>query len=368
MAVSAPDPHLRFALRLWRTLADPASPEANIVWSPYSVASALALLAAGARGRTRTELTDLLGAGPEVLRTDLAQAGRARGPAPEIASATSLWVRSDLPLERDFTELLREQADSSVHSADFARDPEGAREAVNTDVAATTRGLITELLAPGTITAGTRALLVNALWVQLVWTVPFALERTRPRPFHGPNGRRRVPMMHRQDSLPYAETEGWRMVTLAGGHGLRLDVVLPPERSGGVLPGDELLARLRDTAAERPDVELALPRFELDTRSDLSSPLASCGAATLFTEEADLSGISPHPLSVDRVVHRARLRVDERGAEGAAATAVMMVRAAVPRRPARLIADRPFHVVVRRGPVILFLGTVLEPADPGPPD
>ena len=50
--VTAPD--LRFALALHGLVA--GRRDAGFAWSPYSVASALGLTAAGARGRTRDEL------------------------------------------------------------------------------------------------------------------------------------------------------------------------------------------------------------------------------------------------------------------------------------------------------------------------
>jgi serine protease inhibitor len=355
--------HVAFAARLTRALAD--GPGREFVWSPYSVAAALALLATGARGATQGELQALLGAD---LDAELALLDGAVAEGPEIAAHTSLWVRSDVPVEPDFEARLRTRPASGLHHADFAAAPEQAVRAVNAEVATTTRGRIPHLLDAGAITPDTAAVLVNALWVKLAWAAPFEPAKTRTVPFHAPSGRRGVPMMHRTGRLPYAQTGRWRMVTLEAGHDLAMDVVLPREPAGAsaALTADDLRALY---AAQGPtEVRLALPRFELRWRRELSDALSACGVTTVFGRDADLAGISSAPLRLDAVVHESWLRVDERGAEGAAGTAAMMVLMGMPSRPVEFTADRPFRVVLRRGGVILFLGHIADPQDPGPAD
>lgn len=355
--------HLAFALRLHRLLTG-AAPDREVVWSPHSVACALGLLAAGARSTTRAELAELLGAAPDDL---LAALDRAAADSPDLASRTVLWVRSDVPVRSSFEAVLRDRPDSDVRTADFASDPEGVRAAVNADVAAATRGMVRDLLTPQNVTPDLLSILVNALWVRARWVVPFEVHHTRDRTFHAPGGARRTALMHRTGEMPHAEAHGWRMVTLHAHDDIAVDVLLPPAASPAAEPDAALLAALhRDAASTR--VELALPRFDLTHRQELTLVLVSSGVRTLFTDAADLSGVSPVPLRVDTVVHQARLRVDERGAEGAAATAVTMVLASAVSapQPVRFVVDRPFHVAVRRRGALLFLGSVTDPQDPGP--
>ncbi|PSK84199.1 serpin B [Murinocardiopsis flavida] len=353
--------HLAYALRLHTVLH--AEARNGLVWSPYSVAAALGLIAAGSGGRTREEFTALLGGD---IDAHLAALDDAVTGDDGLASATGLWVRSDLPLHPEFEARLRARPDSGVHPADFEHDPEGVRRTVNTEVAKVTRGMIEELLEPGWVAPTFQALLVNALWMRLQWESPFAAERTAPLDFHAPGGTRRVPAMHKDAKLPYAEWDGWRMVSLAGQGGLVLDVLLPDRGAADLTPA--VLGALHRAASARDEVRLALPRFELTGRVELAGPLAETGVRTVFSDAADLSGISPRPLAVDRVIHQAVLKVDEKGAEGAAATAVGMRLAMAPVKP-RVITftvDRPFTVVVRRRAAILFLGEVAAPEDPGP--
>ncbi|WP_017593799.1 serpin family protein [Nocardiopsis potens] len=358
--------HLAFALALDAGLRGGESH----VWSPYSVGEALGLVATGARGATRTELEGLLGRdlGAHLRTLEEAVAPDGAG-GPELETATSLWAREDLRVDPGFERAVAARRSASVRTADFAGDPEGVRKAANAEVAEATHGLITDLLRAGDITTATQALLLNALWVRLLWTDPFDPAQTSPHPFRSPGGAVQAAMMHRQGRMPYAEAGGWAMVTLGSEHDLALDVLLPPEEGGAPLPAltAEALSGLY-SARSTEEVRLSLPRFEISSRAMLSGVLAATGVRTLFTSDADLSGIADRRLLVDEVVHQALLRVDERGAEGAAATAVVMrTMSLVPPKPPRVFtADRPFAFVLRRRSAALFLGAITAPEDPGP--
>ncbi|WP_046471200.1 serpin family protein [Allosalinactinospora lopnorensis] len=360
-SVSLRPDHLGFALRLHAQMS--GSGRSGLVWSPYSVACALGLVATGARGATREELTGLLGGD---LEAHLAALDDAVASGPELATSTGLWLRDDLPLRPEFEATVRARPDSGVYTADFPGDPDGVRRTINAEVAKVTNGLISDLLSPGTVQSRTQALLVNALWVRLQWQKPFETDKTARKDFHAPTGTRRVPMMRRRGQIPYAQTRGWRMVSLEGDHDLVLDVLLPDEDHPGAELAPQTLTELQ-RAASPTEVDLALPRFELTHRAQLSGALTDVGVRTCFTSQADFGGISERPLLIDEVVHQARLRVDEKGAEGAAATAVIMRTAAfTPSKPVVFTADRPFTFVLRRREAILFLGVVADPEDPGP--
>jgi serpin B len=148
-----------------------------------------------------------------------------------------------------------------------------------------------------------------------------------------------------------------------------MDVLLPDRPLAEAPPRTDDLAALY-SAARQQEVRLALPRFEVEYGTELAGMVAELGAPTVFGPHADLTGISPARLLVDKVLHKARLRVDEAGAEGAAATAVIMKLAmAVPRHePVEFTVDRPFLVVVRHASsgLVYFLAEITAPADPGP--
>ncbi|WP_028649325.1 serpin family protein [Nocardiopsis sp. CNT312] len=352
--------HLEFAAALDRALA---RPRASHVWSPYSVGTVLCLLAAGSSGGTRDELESLLGADPHALLTSLDGAAGAQE-GPELAAFNGLYIPDGLAVRPAFTELVRARPAAEVRGADVRGDPEGVRRRINAKAAEATRGLVPELLPPGSVGPDVRMLLANALWAKVVWACPFEVRATRARRFHAPGGDRTVPAMHREGDLTFARARGWRMVSLRGEHDLALDVLLAQGRDA-VPDADTLEALYR--ARRRTPVRLALPRFAVRTGTGLLEPLARLGVRTLATDAARFDGISGEPLKVDALLHQAVMRVDEKGAEGAAATAAVMVRAAAaPTRPVDFTVDRPFSFALRRGGTLLFLGRVADPEDPGP--
>lgn len=357
--MTAPD--ARFALALHRLVA--ADPDRGFAWSPYSVASALGVTAAGARGATLDELTAVLGdLGP------LAAALSAGAELPaardaKLAVANTLWADLRLPVAAAYLDAVKSWPGGSARTADFAGDPEGSRLAINEDVERTTRGLIEELLADGVLGKDTAAVVVNALWLKVAWVASFPEAATRPRPFRAPGGTVDVPTMTRTGRMAYAARDGWTLVSLPAAGDVVLDVLLP-DGDEALEPGtvDALLA-----AATPVEVELELPRFRVTGQASLKDALAGLGVRRLFDRaEADLSGITDDPIWVDDVVHKCVLTIDEEGLEGAAATAVVAVRMSAmtpPAQPVRVHVDRPFVALVRSrsSGALYFLARVTRP-------
>lgn len=360
--MAAPVSHrsLEFAFDLHGRLRAAAG-VGDLVWSPYSVRSALGLLAAGARGRTRAELVT-------ALRSDGGGTAPDTAARPGLATGTALWVHADLPVLPAYEAAVRAMPGGAVRQAPLRDDPTASARDINADVAKTTRGMIDSIVTPQMLTDSV-AVLVNALWAALAWQDPFRAADTRPLDFAAAAGVRRVPAMRAVRSLPYAAADGWAMVSLAGTDDLTLDVLLPPDASAGAPLTADGYARLRD-ATRWTRVRLALPRFTVDYACGLIDRLAELGVREVFTDGADLSAISTEALKVDQVRHKARLRVDEAGAEGAAATVVGMTFAAAARPvdPTDFVVDRPFTAVLRddtdRPPY--FLAEITDPTDPGP--
>ncbi|MEV6872156.1 serpin family protein [Amycolatopsis sp. NPDC051128] len=363
----ATDSHLRFALAVHSAIGAGGG---NTCFSPYSVASALTLAAHAARGGTRDELVALLG-DPAAQTTMLREAAQlteegARGEQPELAVANTLWADDRLPLEDSFKTELAGWPGAAVASAPFEKEPEAARALVNDDVGRTTRGLIPQLLPPGSIDRDIAAVLVNALYLKSAWKLPFREANTKDAPFHAPSGTHDVPTMWLGESVGYAHAGGWQAVQLAAGGGLQAVVLLPDgdlAEAEAALDQASLTSLLGEIRFKR--VELTLPKIALDVPSSLTAVLRGLGVRTIFTDRADLGGLSPDPrLAVSEVLHQAVLRVDEQGFEGAAATALTMrLTSMMIDEPVAVTVDRPFLLLVRHAGTgaLYFLARVVEP-------
>ena len=320
--------HLDFCLALHRVAAP--DPGRNACWSPFSVASALGLVATGARGATRDELTALLGSEVDDLAMLLAdaatlQAKGSRDDDPTLAVANTLWADSTIDIRDEFAGELIRWSGGAVRDAPFSSAPEKARDLINADVADTTHELIPELLPAGAhpgrhgVRAGQRALPEGRL------EAPLRRGADGPQPFHSPAGTTDVPTMRLAERVGYAHTDGWQVVSLPAVGGVEALVLLPDERLEAAEPGldtDRLTALLAAVHAHARAAVVAPAARDDAVRP--SAGLQALGVRTVFTDNADLSGISTSALAVQAVLHEAVLSWTSRGMEGAAATAVTM--------------------------------------------
>ena len=114
------------------------------------------------------------------------------------------------------------------------------------------------------------------------------------------------------------------------------------------------------------NTDISIPKFKLKYQTYLKEKMEKLGAGDMFTDAADLSGISDEPLSVTEGVHQAFIEVNNNGTEAAAATAIVGVVpvSAVIERLRWFTANRPFIFVVYDfdQKVALFAGKMVNPA------
>ena len=115
------------------------------------------------------------------------------------------------------------------------------------------------------------------------------------------------------------------------------------------------------------DVDVILPRFKLEAGYGMAGMLAEMGMPDAFSEKlADFSGMTGRPnLYISKVIHKARVEVNEEGSEAAAATAVIMAPKSVHIVMKEVFcADRPFlfMIVHNQTGAILFIGRLSNPS------
>lgn len=375
-----------FAARAYGQLA--RSSEANIIWSPASVAVALAMTRQGAVGATGTEMDGALGwtatgADPSVIApamNALTAALEARTGTFEVngeevdvtlAIANSLWGQRGLAWGEDFLDTLAREFDAGMRVVDYMTDPDAARAAINDWVSQETMERIPELLADGTVTRDLRLTLVNAVYMKAPWLSPFSDAATTEVDFAALDGAaRRVPMMRSSGTLRYGEGPTWQAVEIpyAGGE-LAMVVVLPAQGALSEVETDVADGALDDVVAglASREVNLSLPRFDIESRAELTELMKALGMNAAFEPGgADFSAMTAEEkLFVGFIVHQANITVDEAGTEAAAATAVGVgVTSAPVDQPVDMVVDRPFIFAIRdtvTGAVV-FMGRVGDPS------
>jgi serpin B len=356
----------------------------NLVISPASLTTALTMTWGGAAGETAAQIGKVLhqeGTADEAMATSGQLARVLQDPARPVVFriANQLFVERSYPLVPAFLRRMRSDFGAAAEPVDFKGAPERSRSRINRWVEEQTAHRIQDLVPSGGVTAETRLALVNAIYFLGDWAVPFERAATQPAPFHAtPAETRDVPTMNRVGGFRVARKDGVSAVELPyKGGGMSMLVLIPDELGGleslesrldaGKLEG--LVAGLKGE-----HVWLSLPKFEVRPAMSLSlgedlialgMPLAFDGGKADFTGMANPARAAER-LAIAKVFHKGFVKVDEKGTEAAAASAVMMAETSAiagGEPPLRIQVDRPFLFLIRDNAagLVLFLGRVTDP-------
>ena len=351
----------------------------NTFVSPTSIAAALGMTALGARGETLKEMSRVLHVPVGTPDLDagwkeLIDALRANKPGRQVKLANRLFGQKGFAFLPTFTDRLASAFAAPMEVVDYS-NPEGARDRINGWVEDNTNQLIKNLIPSGVLTPLTRLVLANAIHFKGDWDSPFTKGATRPGRFQVTAGKSlTLPLMRRTGYFRLRENASAEALEmLCKGDDRSVLFIVPKKRHGLGALEKKLTPQTLDTLladkvpAQR--VELVLPRFEVNTTLSLKQSLAALGMPKAFANGANFTGMSEQDktLKIDEVVHKAVLKVDEQGAEAAAATGVIVALASPPqeREPRRFVVDQPFLVAIRDLPsgALLFLGRVTEPKE-----
>ena len=363
----------RFGYKLLREVAR-VNPRENALLSPISASQALEMLYQGAGGETQKAMSKALlleNIPLETLnRANLHALSILEGDAcVQFSSANSLWAKPGFNVLESFTSAARTAYRAEVRSADLGT-LEGVGQ-VNAWVSAKTRGKIGKLLdAP---VPDTDLLLLNATYFKGLWSKPFKKEDTLSKPFYLQDGSSKtVPMMSQKlEKVDYVDAvtfEGVRLSYKSSvGRAFVTELYLPKKTSSlsslVIRASSGGLGRL---SWENGSGTLELPRFKLETKTDLEPLLTRLGMGLAFTDAANFTKLSLQPTRVSGALQKAVLEVNEEGAVAAAATGVLMQTTSIqlPPRAFNLVFNRPFFMTIREqsSNAPLFLGAVYNPS------
>ena len=352
----------------------------NMVFSPLSIFTALGMTYMGARGNTAKqmeEVMDLPSSGESIHQgikdhnEDLL--GRVNY---VVKMANRLYGQKKYQFRSEFLEATQKFYSAKLEALDFGGDSEGSRKAINHWVEEQTERRIKDLIPRGVLTADTRLVLVNAIYFKAKWVQPFEVCNTSDRQFNlTETDTIKVPMMNQTNSFKYYHDKALNCKILEmrfRGNKLGMMFVLPDSIDG--------LAKLEtsvspevvqnwSSSSESVRVKVRLPKFKFTQAVNLRKQLKSIGMSDLFSDDADLTGVSEKGnLVVDDIIHKAFLEVDEAGCEAAAATAVGYrscsgSRERIPEELKVFKADHPFLFFLQsiKSGAIVFMGRVKRP-------
>lgn len=178
-----------FAFDFYRAVRQNKS--GNLVFSPHSLQTALAMTFAGSRGNTAAELSSALRftlPGDRLHAafnaTDLALASRGVGQTGvdgqpfRLRSVNATWGQDGYNFLPAYLDTLALNYGAGLRVMDFVGQPDPSRSTINAWVAQQTEDRIPELLPQGSVTADTRLVLTNAVYFNASWRDPFTASNT----------------------------------------------------------------------------------------------------------------------------------------------------------------------------------------------
>ena len=349
--------------------------QSNKNLSPVSVYIALAMAAEGAKGDTQEELLAILGEkklkdlrkSVEQMLKDL----KTEGTGGELVLANSIWLgRQDesVAFHEAYLKTLAKSYGAEAGAVRFGAAEAG--EKIAAWIKEKTRDKIQPSEDAMTFNADTLAVLINTIYLKDSWQKPFDPERTEQDTFSGLQGKEIiVKYMRRTDSnAAVVRGEGYLRYALPLRDVGRMVFVLPNEEVSleSLLGSPEKINELLRGGEEvNADVDLKVPKFTFQDRTDLEKTLMDLGVRISFTGGADFSGITDTPAHISRVLQESHIGVNEDGVEAAAYTMIALAKSSMSiekRDKIDFHLTRPFlYAIESYDGTVLFIGTVTEP-------
>ena len=359
-----------FGIDLFVKTVQSETEKENLMISPYSVSTALAMTYNGAGGNTKTAMGNTLnydGLNDDEININYKQLTDALldlDPKVQLSVANSIWYDNNFSVQQDFIDINKNFYNAEVSKLDFGNS--ASKDVINNWVAENTSNKIKQIIDK--IDPDEVMFLINAIYFKGQWKYKFDKSKNFNSTFFLADGTtRQVEMMGEELKLSKFGNELLSMIEMPFGRGnWAMDFILPKE--GKKL--DDVVNELSATSlsswlsslSSPSSIQVSLPPFKFEYSKKLNELLSQMGMDIAFQPAlADFSGINPNEqLYISKVQHKTFIEVNEEGAEAAAATSVGMTFTSI---GDGIIFNRPFMFLIRETTTgtILFIGKVENP-------
>lgn len=377
---------MKLGVDILKECFDPTkSGEENLLISPLSISTALAMTANGADNETRAEMEKFLGNGLTIEEINDYMAYYISQLPDEkktkVYLADSIWLKDkeNFNVYSDFLENNKKYYNAQIYKAPF--DNTTVND-VNSWVNQNTKEMIPSLLKKDDLTPTEQKeilmMLINTLYFEAEWQDPF--EKSYDGIFTDLEGNKNeIKKMNSQEReyFDLGDADAFKKPYLNGKYSF---VGIMPKDKDIVeyvkdLDADKLFKGLKECEdPDNIDLYVMIPKFKYNYSKSLKDVLKTIGMPTAFdTKKADFSKInditidSAPKLYIDDVLHKTKIEVAEKGTKAAAVTAVMMaVESALPKpkKEIHIELDRPFvYMIVDQNNVPLFIGAATQLKD-----
>uniref|UniRef100_A0A8C5IM59 Serpin domain-containing protein n=1 Tax=Junco hyemalis TaxID=40217 RepID=A0A8C5IM59_JUNHY len=337
-----------FAFRFYRQ-ATTQEPDKNIFFSPVSISAALALVALGSRGSSQAQLLEGLAFNLTSIQKEEIHHGFGQllrllsrpGSQVQLSMGSTLFMDKRLKPMKTFLRDIKKLYRGKAVSSSFQNSTQVKKE-INDYVKNKTRGNINQILED---------LDPNTLMV--IYSTPFFLFFE-------------VEMMTRDGFYKaYSDRKlSCKVVQIPYKGDVTAFFILP--NKGKLKQLEHALTKNTVSKWERSLqrwMELHIPKLSISGTYDLKRILMNLGVTDVFSNRADLSGITGNPdVKVSKATHKALLKIHENGTEAAAVSSIDFLPHSA---PPIVKFNHPFLLLIvdHYTQSILFMGKIVNPTE-----
>lgn len=368
------DKLVAFSAELTDKICERYSESENVVISPLSVYMALSLACECATGETRKEILDAVGVTYEEVNN---YARRLYGFAnleykqPNMANieqtvalqqlTNSIWLDDTVPFKQDGVNKLASEYNCDVFGASFKSGEAG--KLINQYIESKSHGLLDGDIQFDT---DTYFVLMNTYYLKEIWNeygdeLSFTSESYDFINRHGNTSKTKLLQGYYAGGRAY-RAENYSAFYTRTEHSFSIYFFVPDDigQMSSVFTAENIstVLSINDWGAQDDEnkqihhTRVLFPEFEADFSEDIKEVLSkNFGINKLFDPyECDMSNVTDEDVYCESVIHKAALKVDKTGIEGAAATVLPMCGEAAPGDYEKVyhdfLVDRAFGFVI----------------------
>lgn len=358
----------------------------NYVFSNTSVDGLLSLISFGLNPSAQAELVAYWNGTSLDKKAAAIASLKEKSQGVNILVGYQIWVDQNYSLLPSYAKKVSSKFSVVPAKMDVSK-PSEVVDSVNNWAAKNTKNLITKVIDQKFVTPDLATILANAIYFKGEWKDKFKKEYTEPKNFHGAG---LVDTMSTYESYNFAYNQKDKVVVVElpfKGEKYSMVIAMPTKFTGfdyenGLDPefsyksgknikkvfkeyiiNSKATKELTDSEFGSGDLSLELPKFSIESEiQNIEDKLSQVGLSSLFQTGA-LANMSNDNLLISSILQKAKIIVNEEGAEAAAVSVggAVVISAST---PISMKINGPFAYMIRNNKTNekLFEGVVLNPA------
>ncbi|XP_065226646.1 leukocyte elastase inhibitor-like [Planococcus citri] len=388
-----------FGVRLNSIIQSENTNYKNIVFSPFSIYTALALLHYGSDSSTRDELGSVLGIPRsyslfkihetiqsilKTLHTDrliyslLPDLTLGKANCSHFHFAQGIFAQNGVKLKRSYVTNTKPLYGNELVYVDFQNNGQETADIINTYVAKHTDKRAPDLYTLTPPPSHTKFIVESCAYFNAIFELRFHKKKTKYGLFYMDNGNTSIArLMHRTMEMPYANITSLGIQAgeiIFGDNTYSLFLVLQRNKKQTLtdfmrsITTDTIKTIIRETANRTEYVDLLLPRFNIRWSQMVTSQLTNLGLKEMFADKANFKNMFDETdCKIDDVGHSTYINVMEHGTDSNATKPII-------HRPGLVYMEREFFhlneaffffVYHRTTKTVLYYGVMHDPNEDG---